>query len=142
MAIKGCKGKVLGNSALQDIFNACVLSRLKSLESPSNSVTRYDYTGVSGTSSTIGYSASPMHIVGCQNTSETTITLDPISSTGKLEITVKDEALNDSSGNIIINPNASDSIEGNTTLIIQRNGSKKGSSVTLYNDNNNDWYIK
>lgn len=137
MPTKVCKPIVNGNGARQDIFNRCILDRLEAVESTGGNK-NYEYKQVTSATYTL---TSSDYIVGVNTTVAVTLTLPAISSVNKIMYTIKDESLDNGSLDITINPNAADNIEDDTTLIIQRNGSKKGASITLYNDNVNDWYI-
>jgi len=128
-----------GNGALQNIFNKGVLAFVKILENtPASAIVRYDYTAVTGISATISYINTDRHIVGCRNVAETTITIP----TDKMEITIKDEALDPSSADLIINPPALYTIEGESSLTVVRSGDSKGISITLYKNDSTGWFIK
>lgn len=141
MAKKSCQPTTLGNSTLQNIFNRRLLDRVVALEPSSGNTFAYDYVSEAGTTATIGFLTLGRQIVGISNTGLVTITLGSIAANGQMEITFKDEALNDNSLDIIINPDAADTLDGNTTLRYSRNGSQKGSAITIYNNNINEWYL-
>jgi len=117
-------------------------SKLNEIISQSNNLSNgFDYNLVSGSSATINYISTARQIVSITNTALVTITLGSIAANGQMEITFKDAALSDSSLDIIINPDAADTLDGNTTLRYSRNGSQKGSAITIYNNNINEWYL-
>lgn len=79
------------------------------------------------------------YFIAC-DTSSSAITINLPAITGDIVagfmIVVKDEGLNAITNNITIDPNGSDTIEGETTYTIDRNGQ----SLSIYNDGTN-WFI-
>ena len=67
-----------------------------------------------------------------------TITLPQISSIGRKIFSITDIAGNSSSNNITISTTGGDTINGNTSLIINSNYS----TITLVNDNSTKWFLR
>lgn len=77
-------------------------------------------------------------LIGCNHTSEITLTLPTTNSVLKGRIYyIKDESGNASTNNIIIDGNGSNTIDGQETLTI--NGDYD--CITIYNGGDGKWYV-